>query len=135
MGNPASASRAVARLHDPFRGCSTVARYASFMSMTVLLALLAAPMGSPPMIEPPMTMGGDQRRGDQMRAYQQRKEGNLSLREIEQRVVPTMRDSQYIGFDYDAQAAVYTLKFLRNGTVIWVEVDGRTGKVIGRTDG
>ncbi len=104
------------------------------MSMTVLLALLAAPMGSPPMIEPPMTMGVDQRRGDQMRAYQQRKEGNLSLREIEARVVPTMRDSQYIGFDYDAQAAVYTLKFLRNGTVIWVEVDGRTGKVIGRTD-
>lgn len=46
-----------------------------------------------------------------------------------------MRDSQYIGFDYDAAEAIYTLKFLRNGTVIWVEVDGRTGKVIGRTDG
>jgi len=105
------------------------------MSMTVLLALLAAPMGSPPMIDAPMGIGGDQRRGDQMRAYQQRKEGNLSLREIEARVVPTMRDSQYIGFDYDASAAVYTLKFLRNGTVIWVEVDARTGKVIGRTDG
>nr|WP_320451544.1 PepSY domain-containing protein [Sphingomonas sp. CFBP8993] len=103
--------------------------------MTVLLALLAAPMGSPPMIQPPLDVGGDQRRGDQIRAYQQRKEGNLSLREIEARVVPTMRDSQYIGFDYDAGAAVYTLKFLRNGTVIWVEVDGRTGKVIGRTDG
>lgn len=87
------------------------------------------------MIEPPVGLGGDQRRGDQIRAYQQRKEGNLSLREIEARVVPTMRDSQYIGFDYDAQAAVYTLKFLRNGTVIWVEVDARTGKVIGRTDG
>jgi uncharacterized membrane protein YkoI len=105
------------------------------MPMTVLLALLAAPMGSPPMIAPPSGLGGDQRRGDQIRAYQQRKEGNLSLREIEARVVPTMRDSQYIGFDYDAGAAVYTLKFLRNGTVIWVEVDGRTGKVIGRTDG
>ena len=99
--------------------------------MTVLLALLAAPMGSPPMIEAPL----DQRRGDQMRAYQQRKEGNLSLREIETKVVPMMRDSQYIGFDYDAAEAIYTLKFLRNGTVIWVEVDGRTGKVIGRTDG
>ncbi|MEK9209885.1 hypothetical protein [Sphingomonas sp. 2378] len=105
------------------------------MSMTVLLALLAAPMGSPPMIEPPMGMAPDQRRGDQMRAFQARKEGNLSLREIEQRVVPTMRDSQYIGFDYDAGAQIYTLKFLRNGTVIWVEVDGRTGKIIGRTDG
>ena len=101
------------------------------MSMTVLLALLAAPMGSPPVIEAPL----DQRRGDQMRAFQARKEGNLSLREIEARVVPTMRDSQYIGFDYDAAEAIYTLKFLRNGTVIWVEVDGRTGKVIGRTDG
>ncbi len=99
--------------------------------MTVLLALLAAPMGSPPLIEASL----DQRRGDQMRADQQRKEGNLSLREIEARVVPTMRDAQYIGFDYDASAAVYTLKFLRNGTVIWVEVDARTGKVIGRTDG
>nr|WP_309692232.1 hypothetical protein [Sphingomonas sp. SORGH_AS_0870] len=101
------------------------------MSMTVLLALLAAPMGPPPIIGSPP----DQRRGDQMRAAQARREGNLSLREIEARVVPTMRDSQYIGFDYDAGAAIYTLKFLRNGTVIWVEVDGRTGRVIGRTDG
>ncbi|WP_343525789.1 hypothetical protein [Sphingomonas sp.] len=105
------------------------------MSMTVLLALLAAPMGPPPMIESPLEMALDQRRGDQMRAYQQRKEGNLSLREIEARVVPTMRDAQYIGFDYDASAAIYTLKFLRNGTVIWVEVDGRNGRIIGRTDG
>lgn len=105
------------------------------MSMTVLLALLAAPLGSPPMFDPPKMSGGDQRRGDQIRAYQQRKEGNLSLREIEARVVPIMRDAQYIGVDYDAQAAVYTLKFLRNGTVIWVEVDGRTGRIIGRTDG
>ncbi|MBN3537856.1 MAG: hypothetical protein ACK4TC_13950 [Sphingomonas pseudosanguinis] len=105
------------------------------MSMTVFLALLAAPMGPPPMTGAMLGMGADQRRGDQMRAAQARKEGNLSLREIEARVVPTMRDSQYIGFDYDAGAAIYTLKFLRNGTVIWVEVDGRTGKVIGRTDG
>ncbi|WP_407035160.1 hypothetical protein [Facivitalis istanbulensis] len=99
--------------------------------MTVLLALLTAPMGPPPMVE----FAPDQRRGDQMRALQARKEGNLSLREIEARVVPMMRDAQYIGFDYDAGAAIYTLKFLRNGTVIWVEVDGRNGRVIGRTDG
>lgn len=105
------------------------------MMMTVLLALLAAPMGPPPPPGPMFDMAPDQRRGDQMRALQARKEGNLSLREIEARVVPTMRDAQYIGFDYDAGAAIYTLKFLRNGTVIWVEVDGRNGRVIGRTDG
>lgn len=56
----------------------------------------------------------------------------LSIREIERRVLPTMPRAEYLGFDYDG-TAVYTLKFLRDGTVIWVEVDGRTGAVLGRT--
>jgi hypothetical protein len=56
----------------------------------------------------------------------------LSIREIERRVVPTMPRSEYLGFDFDG-VAVYTLKFLRDGNVIWVEVDGRTGAVLGRT--
>ncbi len=50
------------------------------------------------------------------------------LREIERRVVPTVPGSQYLGFDYDPQTNIYTLKFLRNGSVIWVDVDGRTGQ-------
>jgi hypothetical protein len=56
----------------------------------------------------------------------------LSIREIERRVMPTMPDAEYLGFDFDG-TAVYTLKFLRDGNVIWVEVDGRTGAVLGRT--
>eukprot|EP01037_Dinobryon_pediforme_P024444 gene24444-26244_t len=44
-----------------------------------------------------------------------------------------MRGSQYLGFDFDAERGIYTLKFLRDGTVIWVEVDGRSGQIIGRT--
>ena len=57
----------------------------------------------------------------------------LPLKEIERRVVPTMKGAQYIGFDLELPSGVYTLKFLRDGTVIWVDVDGRTGQVIGRT--
>jgi hypothetical protein len=76
----------------------------------------------------------DQHRGDQWRAFEQRREGRiLPLRAIEGRVVPSMRGADYLGFDFDGESAVYTLKFLRDGRVIWVEVDGRSGQIIGRT--
>ncbi len=75
-----------------------------------------------------------QHRGDQWRAWEQRREGRiLPLREIEGRVVPNMKGAEYIGFDFDGASGIYTLKFLRNGAVIWVEVDGRSGQVLGRT--
>ena len=77
-----------------------------------------------------------QRRGDQWRVFEQRREGRiLPLRESEGRVVPTMRGADYIGFDFDGGTAIYTLKFLRDGAVIWVEVDGRSGQILGRTGG
>ncbi|MBN8838790.1 MAG: hypothetical protein J0I25_01125 [Sphingomonadales bacterium] len=67
-------------------------------------------------------------------AWQATRQGRiLPLKEIERRVVPTMKGAQYIGFDLELPSGVYTLKFLRDGTVIWVDVDGRTGQVIGRT--
>ena len=44
-----------------------------------------------------------------------------------------MKGAEYIGFDFDGGSGVYTLKFLRNGSVIWVEVDGRSGQVLSRT--
>ena len=73
-------------------------------------------------------------RGDQWRVFEQRREGRiLPLREIEGRVVPQMRGADYIGFDFDGANGIYTLKFLRDGAVIWVEVDGRSGQVIGRS--
>lgn len=58
---------------------------------------------------------------------------SISVREIERRVVPRMTGAQYLGFDYDPSADVYTLKFLRNGSVIWVDVDGRSGNIIRRS--
>ncbi|WP_406701410.1 hypothetical protein [Sphingomonas caeni] len=57
----------------------------------------------------------------------------LPVREIERRVKPMMGDAQYLGFLFDPQTSVYTLKFLRNGSVIWVDVDGRSGRIIRRT--
>lgn len=73
------------------------------------------------------------RGGEAMVVREARREGRmLSARDIERRVVPTVRGAQYLGFDFDGDA-VYTLKFLRDGNVIWVDVDARTGAVLGRT--
>ena len=106
--------------------------YVTAMKMLLFLATLAA---APFLIGAAPLVAGEplQRRSDQMSALQARKTGAPSLREIESRVIPTMRGSQYLGSDYDSGSAIYTLKFLRDGTVIWVDVDGRTGQIVGRT--
>ncbi len=94
--------------------------------MFALALLLIAP--APQMVS--------QHRTEQWRAFEQRREGRiLPLREIENRVVPTMRGAEYIGFDFDGASGIYTLKFLRDGTVVLVSVDGRSGQVLGRTGG
>ena len=71
---------------------------------------------------------------DQDAALAARRQGRtLPLAEIQRRVVPTMKDAKYLGVDFDSSSAVYTLKFLRDGSIIWVMVDGRSGNVIGRS--
>lgn len=75
-------------------------------------------------------MMSDQQRSDQGQAREQLKAGNLSLREIERRVLPKMRGSQYIGSAYDSTARVYRLTFKKKGRVSYVDVDARTGRII-----
>ncbi|HEX8383456.1 MAG TPA: PepSY domain-containing protein [Sphingomonas sp.] len=95
-------------------------------SALLLFAIVSAPVPAAP--EPA------QHHSDQRRAFEARREGRvLPVREIERRVIPAMGSAQYLGFDFDDGPAVYTLKFLRDGKVIWIEVDGRTGQVLGRT--
>lgn len=56
-----------------------------------------------------------------------------SLSEIERRVLPTMPRMQYLGPEYDAATRVYRLKFIRDGRVIVVDVDGRSGHILHRS--
>ena len=61
------------------------------------------------------------------------REGNVRpLREIEGRVLPMMSGMQYLGPEYDPTAMAYRLKFIRDGRVVFVDVDARTGQVLGR---
>ena len=71
---------------------------------------------------------------DQDRAFAARSAGQIMpLHEIEGRIVPSMRGCDYLGPEFDAASGVYRLKFMRGGTVIYVDVDGRNGQIIGRS--
>ena len=55
----------------------------------------------------------------------------IPLPQIEERVVPRMRGSTYLG--PELHGGSYRLKFIRDGKVIWVDVDARTGRILGTT--
>lgn len=76
----------------------------------------------------------EQSLSDQGEARREAQAGTqLSLREIERRILPQMRGSEYLGPAYDSTARAYRLKFIREGRVTYVDVDARTGRVIGRS--
>jgi uncharacterized membrane protein YkoI len=57
----------------------------------------------------------------------------MPLRAIENRIVPRMRGFDYLGPEFDAGSARYRLKFIRAGSVIWIDVDARTGEIIAQS--
>ncbi len=76
----------------------------------------------------------DQLRGDQGEARREALAGTqLSLREIERKILPQMSGAEYLGPAYDSTARAYRLKFIRDGRVSYVDVDARTGRIIGRS--
>ncbi|MBB3763194.1 hypothetical protein [Sphingomicrobium lutaoense] len=84
--------------------------------------LLAAP--APALQAPPQT--------DQDRAYSSLQEGrSMPLPEIERRIIPRMRGYQYLGPDF--RGSSYRLKFMKEGRVVWIDVDARSGRIIGRS--
>ena len=89
-------------------------------------SLALASLGAAPADAQPRSAQGEARK--EMRA------GNvLSLRQIEARVLPTMRGAEYLGPAYDSSAMAYRLKFIRDGRVMFVDVDARTGRILGRS--
>jgi hypothetical protein len=71
---------------------------------------------------------------EQQNAWRATQEGRfLPLRTIEGLIVPRMRGADYLGPELDYEAGRYRLKFMRGADVIWVDVDARTGQVIGQS--
>ena len=75
----------------------------------------------------------EQAESDQGKARKEMRAGNqLSLRQIERRILPQM-EGEYLGPAYDSTARAYRLKFIKDGRVTYVDVDARTGRVIRRS--
>ncbi|MFL6843695.1 MAG: hypothetical protein ACJ8ER_02305 [Allosphingosinicella sp.] len=74
------------------------------------------------------------REHQQNEAFRGTREGRIiPLRQIEESIVPRMRGFTYIGPEYYAEAGRYRLKFLRGAQVVWIDVDARSGEVIGKS--
>ena len=55
----------------------------------------------------------------------------MPLPQIERRVMPFMGGADYLGPELNG--GTYRLKFMRNGQVIWVDVDAATGRIMRRS--
>lgn len=99
--------------------------FKSFIAVALLATFLAVP-----------AQAQKGRRGEQDAAFEATRHGSVhSLRSIENDVVPEMkaRGADYIGAEFDGESLRYRLKFMQGPKVIWVDVNGKTGAVIGRT--
>lgn len=98
-------------------------------SLTRRLAASLAALGL--VLAPCAASAAAQPRSDQGAARKEAQAGHiLKSREIEARVLPMMGDAEYLGFAYDSTAMAYRLKFIRDGRVLFVDVDARTGRII-----
>jgi len=57
----------------------------------------------------------------------------MPLRLIEARIVPRMRGFHYLGPELNSRAGIYRLKFMRGPQVVWIDVDARSGEVVGKS--
>ena len=68
---------------------------------------------------------------DADKAFRSREQGrSMPLPQLEQRVMPMMGGADYLGPELNG--GVTRMKFIQNGRVIWVDVDGQ-GRVIRRS--
>ena len=89
----------------------------------VSAAFAAGLIASPALADPPR---------DAERAFEATRDGrSMPLPRIERRVMPLMPGADYLGPEFNG--TTYRLKFMKDGRVIWVDVDAATGKIKGRS--
>jgi|SRR5437868_3580595 len=101
---------------------------------TLILAALLSGLASAPALadrshDPRLPEAGPMR--EQQRAWEATREGrSMPLPQLERRVMPMMGGADYLGPEMNGDT--YRFKFMQNGRVIWVDVDGQ-GRVIRRS--
>ena len=92
--------------------------------LTLLAVAAAAGLGSAPALADPPR--------DSDRAFEATREGRtMPLPQLERRVLPFMGGADYLGPELNG--VTYRFKFMQNGRVIWIDVDGQSGRIIRRS--
>ena len=93
-----------------------------FRTLLLAAAFAAGLTSAPALAGPPR---------DANRAFQGVRQGRaMPLPELERRVLPFMGGADYLGPEINGDTT--RLKFIQNGRVIWVDVDGQ-GRVVRRS--
>ena len=93
-----------------------------FRTLVLAAALAGGLSSAPALADPPR---------DADRAWQATRDGrSMPLPQLERRVMPMMGGADYLGPEMNGDT--YRFKFMQNGRVIWVDVDGQ-GHVIRRS--
>ncbi|MFL6854389.1 MAG: hypothetical protein ACJ8D3_02920 [Sphingomicrobium sp.] len=88
----------------------------------IAAALAGGLVSAPALADPPR---------DANRAFQGVRQGrSMPLPQLERRIMPLMGGADYLGPELNGD--IYRFKFMQNGRVIWVDVDGQ-GRVIRRS--
>ena len=90
-----------------------------------LAAALAACLTGAPALADPRTRDSD-------RAFQNKEQGrSIPLPQLERKVLPFMGGADYLGPELNGGGTT-RMKFMQNGRVIWVDVDGQ-GRIVRRS--
>ena len=67
------------------------------------------------------------------RAFEATRDGrSMPLPQLERRILPFMGGADYLG--PEMRGSNVRMKFLDRGKVIWVDVDPKTGRILGKSD-
>jgi len=108
--------------------------YRVLLAAIVAASLTGVPADARPRPDSSRQVQSDQQRPtrDADRAFRDTQQGrSMPLPQIERRVMPFMGGADYLGPEISGGS--YRLKFMQNGRVIWVDVDGQSGRIIRRS--
>lgn len=142
-------------LDDPFTACSILRRYdmetmmqlkSLFLTVCLAAGVAAAGLSQPAAADPPgrgargpgLVPGdmprGNPRRFEQDAARRAMLDGDvMPFSIIKRRVGREMDGASYLGSEFDDRRGEYRLKYMREGQVLWVDVDGRSGDIVRRS--
>lgn len=132
LGKMREASKPFPRMKTSFTACSMGSSYAMCMTMkvpfflTLLSSLLVIGAVAPPDV---MARGPKDEQDAARRAMLEGRVMPFSV--IKRRLEREMGDATYVGSEFHPKSNRYRLKYVRDGRVVWVDVDGRTGEIAG----